>query len=146
VGKRIRFDKGISRFAFFNIRINNGRGFNVEMDDEWDEREDWTSDTDYIMTESDGLIPIDQLDSEALKRGIYRKNEEAYPDRFSKERIKEDIHRKMDSVEKVRDSLRELLHRKKAKRQEQEEASISETQLNVPRIPDPAIHILSRLF
>jgi phage shock protein PspC (stress-responsive transcriptional regulator) len=141
VGKRIRFDKGISRFAFFNIRINNGKGFNVEMDDEWNGSEDWSSDTDYIMTDSDGLIPIEQLDSEALKRGIYRKKEEAYPDGFS-----EDIRKKMDSVEKVRDSLRELLRRKKVKRQEQEDAGDSETQLNVPRIPDPAIHILSRLF
>jgi hypothetical protein len=146
VGKRIQLDKGVFDFSFFTIRVNRGRGFEVDVDNEWHDIEQWSPDQEYVMTDSDGLVPAEQLDPEALKRGVYQKDPSRHFEVFPKQRIREGIRQKMDSVERVMDSLQELLHHKARPAVEETEEGGRAVANPFPGALDPSTHILSRLF
>ena len=146
VGKRIQLEKGVFDFSFFTIFVNQGNGIHVEVEDDWDKVDLWSPDQEYVMTESDGLVRTEDLDPEALKRGTYRKDPSIRPEVFPRERIREGIRKKMDSVEQIMDSLQEILKRKVRPMEEATEKN--ESAENNPRstILDPSIHIIPRLF
>jgi phage shock protein PspC (stress-responsive transcriptional regulator) len=62
VGKRIRMDKSLDDFHWFNINRNSrNQGFNFEWDNSWDNSDNsWESDVDYVMTDH-GLERVEKL-------------------------------------------------------------------------------------
>ena len=44
----------VNHYSWFNINVNNRRGWNINFDDYNDESYSWDSNTEYIMT-PDGL-------------------------------------------------------------------------------------------
>jgi phage shock protein PspC (stress-responsive transcriptional regulator) len=53
VGKRIELDRSLSDYNFFNMNVNRRRGrFNIEWEENWDDSYKWTTNTEYVMTNS----------------------------------------------------------------------------------------------
>lgn len=62
VGKRIRMDRSLDDFHWFNINHNShNQGINFEWDNSWDNSDNsWESDVDYVMTDH-GLERVEKL-------------------------------------------------------------------------------------
>lgn len=71
VGKRIRLNRRVERYDWFNINMGNRRGWNNNWDDAWDNTYNWDSEVDYIMT-PDGLKRVKDLDPIELKNGRFK--------------------------------------------------------------------------
>jgi phage shock protein PspC (stress-responsive transcriptional regulator) len=71
VGKRIEKSDALNRYSWFDININNRRGWNIEFDDYRDESYGWESNTEYIMT-PDGPKKVSDLDPVELKNGHFK--------------------------------------------------------------------------
>ena len=54
VGKRIQLTEALKRYNWFDINVNNRRGWNIDFNDYNDESYAWEPNTEYIMT-PDGL-------------------------------------------------------------------------------------------
>ncbi|MEO5682699.1 MAG: PspC domain-containing protein [Chitinophagaceae bacterium] len=117
VGKRIQTNEALNRYSWFNINVNNRRGWNVDFNDYNDESYSWESNREYIMT-PDGLKQIDELDPVELKNGRYKviidKETEKMQQEGDFENRKDKNHYRYkqleDSIkEKVKDQLRQEL-------------------------------------
>jgi phage shock protein PspC (stress-responsive transcriptional regulator) len=71
VGKRIQMNDALNRYSWFDININNRRGWNVDFNDYRDDSYSWESDKEYIMT-PDGLKKVSDLDPVELKSGHFK--------------------------------------------------------------------------
>jgi phage shock protein PspC (stress-responsive transcriptional regulator) len=72
VGKKVQFDGAVRKKDWISIHVDE-KGINVEGDDSGEDNPSyWDSDVDYIMTPDQGLIRVDQLDSGALKKGMFQ--------------------------------------------------------------------------
>lgn len=70
VGKRIQVDNDVNDFSWFNINTSR-RGWNVNIDDNWDNEYHWDAGVEYIMT-PDGLKRTSELDQVELKNGRFK--------------------------------------------------------------------------
>jgi hypothetical protein len=53
VGKRILLDRGIEDYHWFNIEVNRRHNsWNIDWNDDWDDSFSWSSNVEYVMTES----------------------------------------------------------------------------------------------
>ena len=102
-------------YNWFDININNRRGWNINFDDYNDESYGWEPNTEYIMI-PDGLKRVDELDPVELKNGRFKIVIDADGDKvhmegdFEKKDNKNHYRYKQleDSIkEKVKDKLRE---------------------------------------
>ena len=117
VGKRIQMSDAVNHYSWFNINVNNRRGWNINYDDYNDDSYSWDSNTEYIMT-PDGLKKISELDPAELKNGRFKviidaDNEKVHIEGdFEDKKNKNHYRYKQleDSIkEKVKDKLREEL-------------------------------------
>ena len=70
--KKVQFDGAVRKKDWISIHVDE-KGINVEGDDSGEDNPSyWDSDVDYIMTPDQGLIRVDQLDSGALKKGMFQ--------------------------------------------------------------------------
>ena len=70
VGKRIQLSKTLEYYNWFDVNVNNRRGWNIDFNDD-DEHYAWDADTEYIMT-PDGLKKVTDLDPVELKSGRFK--------------------------------------------------------------------------
>ena len=115
VGKRILLDDAINRYSWFDVNVNNRRGWNVEFNDYRDDSYSWNGNTEYIMT-PDGLKKVKDLDQAELKKGHFKL---LIDEEGGKVEIEGDAENKNDKFhyrykqiedsikEKVKDKLRE---------------------------------------
>jgi phage shock protein PspC (stress-responsive transcriptional regulator) len=108
VGKKIEVDDAVNDFSWFNVSSSR-RGWNVNIDDNWDNNYSWQTDVEYIMT-PDGLQRLSDLDQKELKNGRFkiRINEHGVDiqgegelkdvDTSSNYRYKKDVEIKLDSA------------------------------------------------
>jgi hypothetical protein len=71
VGKRIIIDDAVNRYSWFDVNVNNRRGWNIEFNDYRDDSYTWNGNTEYIMT-PDGLKKVKDLDQVELKKGHFK--------------------------------------------------------------------------
>jgi phage shock protein PspC (stress-responsive transcriptional regulator) len=101
VGKRFMLDRNVSRYDNFDVRYNH-RG-SIDISDTW-ERTYWVEDgKEYIMT-PDGPKKVRDLDPEALLRGEYKEREKNMDDSV-KEKVEDEIKRKKQREEEVRERI-----------------------------------------
>ncbi|MEP6726155.1 MAG: PspC domain-containing protein, partial [Bacteroidota bacterium] len=117
VGKRIQMSDDLNHYSWFNINVNNRRGWNINFDDYNDESYSWEPNTEYIMT-PDGNKRLTELDPAELKNGRFKiiideKDEKVHIEGdFENKNDKNHYRYKQleDSIkEKVKDKLREEL-------------------------------------
>jgi len=117
VGKRIALTESIKRYNWFDVNVNNRRGWNTNNDYFNDESYGWEPNTEYIMI-PDGLKRITELDPVELKKGQFKiiideKDDKVHVEGdFEKKDDKNHYRYKQleDSIkEKVKDKLREEL-------------------------------------
>ncbi len=102
VGKRFMLDRNVSHYNSFDVRYNRRGG--IDISDTW-ERTYWVEDgKEYIMT-PDGPKKISQLDAEALSRGEYKELDKHDIEEKVKERAEDDLKRKKQREEEVRERL-----------------------------------------
>jgi hypothetical protein len=121
VGKKIRLNRRVERYDWFNINMSNRRGWNTSWDDSWDNTYGWDAEVDYIMT-PEGLHKVEDMDPTELKNGRYKmipkndNDDDEYND--SEDRNRRDKEKRLnyrykqleDSIkQKVKDQLREEL-------------------------------------
>ena len=118
VGKRIQLADAVRRYNWFDINVNNRRGWNINFDDSYNDGfYDWETNTEYVMS-PDGLKRVDELDPAELKKGVYKvivtdkdekdKNESDFENKGDKNHYR--YKQLEDSIkEKVKDRLREEL-------------------------------------
>ncbi len=71
VGKRIVIEDAVNRYSWFDVNVNNRRGWNIEFNDYRDDSYSWNGNTEYIMT-PDGLKKVKDLDQVELKKGHFK--------------------------------------------------------------------------
>ena len=71
VGKRIVLKDPVNHYSWFDVNVNNRRGWNADFNDYRDESYSWDTGIEYIMT-PDGLQKVRDLDPAELKSGRYR--------------------------------------------------------------------------
>jgi phage shock protein PspC (stress-responsive transcriptional regulator) len=117
VGKRIQLSDAVNHYSWFNINMNNRRGWNINYDEYSDDSYSWDANTEYIMT-PDGLKKISELDPAELKNGRFKIIIDADDEKihmegdFENKKNKNHYRYKQleDSIkEKVKDQLREEL-------------------------------------
>jgi hypothetical protein len=118
VGKRVQFTDAVKRYNWFDINMNNRRGWNINFDDYYNDGSyDWDAGTEYIMI-PDGLKRVDELDPAELKKGQYKiiitdkeesdKKENDFENKTDKNHYR--YKQLEDSIkEKAKDKLREEL-------------------------------------
>ena len=118
VGKKIQLTDAVKHYNWFDINMNNRRGWNINFDDYYNDGSyDWEANTEYIMI-PDGLKRVDELDPIELRNGRFKIIINADGDKvhvegdFEKKDNKNHYRYKQleDSIkEKVKDKLREEL-------------------------------------
>ena len=117
VGKKIQMNDAVNQYSWFNLNVNNRRGWNINYDDYNDESYSWDANMEYIMT-PDGLKKVTDLDPAELKNGRFKIIIDADGEKVHVEGDFEDKRNKNhyrykqieDSIkEKVKDKLREEL-------------------------------------
>ncbi|MEP7277201.1 MAG: PspC domain-containing protein [Bacteroidota bacterium] len=117
IGKKILMKDALNRYSWFDINVNNRRGWNVDYNDYSDESYRWDTNKEYIMT-PDGLKKVADLDPVELKNGRYKiivdEEDERNHKRDDFEDKKNRLHYRYkqldDSIrEKVKDKMREEL-------------------------------------
>ena len=71
VGKRIQMSDALDHYNWFDVNVNNRRGWNIDFNDDNNEHYDWESNKEYIMT-PDGLKKTSDLDPVELKSGHFK--------------------------------------------------------------------------
>jgi uncharacterized protein YjbJ (UPF0337 family) len=117
VGKRIQMDESLNHYDWFNINVNNRRGWNIDFDEYNDQSYSWEANKEYIMT-PDGLKKVSDLDPVELKSGRFKiivgtgDDKVQIEGEFDNNKSKNHYRYKQleDSIkEKVKDKLREEL-------------------------------------
>ena len=148
VGKRIQLDRRVDNYNWFNIDFNQRRGWDIEWDENWDHTYGWNGNKEYIMTPDNGLVPVERLDQDELRRGRYKIKEipsenyddnrrDDYNDERNDNRIKPDTTTITDSV-RVRTSSTKLTE--EINNEEPLSSSSEPGDLSTP------LSVLSRLF
>jgi phage shock protein PspC (stress-responsive transcriptional regulator) len=159
VGKRIRLADAVNHYSWFDINVNNRRGWNTNNDYfNNDESYDWDAGVEYIMT-PDGLTKVKDLDPIELKSGRYKviiteddSNDDGEKDSNSDNRYR--YHQLEDSIkEKAKDKLREELRIKDSIEREKKLKEIIKTNAlnnskeeDEPEEPLRSGHILSPIL
>ncbi len=71
VGKKIQMSPELGRYSWFNINVNNRRGWNIGYDDYNNESYGWDPNVEYIMT-PEGNKRLSELDPVELKNGRFK--------------------------------------------------------------------------
>jgi phage shock protein PspC (stress-responsive transcriptional regulator) len=71
VGKKIELARNTDHYDWFNININNRRGWDENGNEYWDYHNYWEREVEYIMT-PDGLKKTRDLDQTELKKGRFK--------------------------------------------------------------------------
>ncbi len=117
VGKRIFLENAVGHYNWFDVNVNNRRGWNISSNDYYDDDTyNWDSNTEYIMI-PDGLKKVQDLDPVELKKGQYKvivTDEDKNKDDNNFENNNDKNHYRYkqleDSIkEKAKDKLREEL-------------------------------------
>jgi phage shock protein PspC (stress-responsive transcriptional regulator) len=162
VGKRIQMNDALNRYSWFNINVNNRRGWNIDFNDYNDESYSWESNKEFIMT-PDGLKKVSDLDPAELKNGHFKVIIDEDGDKIHLEGDFENRNNKNhyrykqleDSIkEKVKDKLREELRIRDSIEREKKLKEIIKTSAsntkekndNAAEEPLTTGHILSPIF
>ncbi len=132
VGKRIQLDDALNHYDWFDVNINNRRGWNIDFNDYRDESYAWTVNTEYIMTPADGLKRVSDLDPQELKNGHFKividedgeklhvegsfedkKNKNHYRYKQLEDSIKEKVNEQLREEQKIKDSAEEKERKEK---------------------------------
>lgn len=157
IGKRIELNSAIHKYSWFNVNINNRRGWNIDDSDDSEQTYSWDSGKEYVMT-PDGPRESSELDPQELKNGRFKiiiegddgkvkaegefnNNDDKYHYRYKQ--LDDSIHRKVE--EKLREEMKakdSVEREKKLKQVLKETKAVNLRNENIS-LPLTSTHIIS---